>query len=78
MQRRLGNPTTLILDWITKAVTARACGDHGQAVTYAAIAAEQADSAAGRTPARWRRTQATLKRVTLKRCRYLSRPTGTG
>ncbi len=42
MQRRLGNPTTLILDWITKAVTARACGDHGQAVTYAAIAAEQA------------------------------------
>lgn len=42
MQRRLGNPTTLILDWITKAFTARAFGDHGQAVTYSAIAAEQA------------------------------------
>ena len=42
IQRRLGNPTTLILDWITKAFTARAFGDHGQAVTYSAIAAEQA------------------------------------
>ena len=42
MQRRLGNPTTLILDWTTKAFTARAFGDHGQAVTYSAIAAEQA------------------------------------
>ena len=42
MQRRLGNPTTLILDWITKAFIARAFGDHGQAITYSAIAAEQA------------------------------------
>ena len=42
VQRRLGNPTTLIRDWTTKAFSARALGDHGQAIIYSAIAAEQA------------------------------------
>ena len=41
MQRRLGNPSVLTLDWTTRAYTARALGDHSQAVLYAAIAAEQ-------------------------------------
>lgn len=41
MQRHLGNPSVLTLDWTTRAYTARALGDHRQAVLYAAIAAEQ-------------------------------------
>ena len=41
MQRHLGNPSVLTLDWTTRAYTASALGDHSQAVLYAAIAAEQ-------------------------------------
>ena len=41
MQRLLGNPSVLTLVWTTRAYTARALGDHSQAVLYAAIAAEQ-------------------------------------
>ena len=41
MQRHLGNPSVLTLDWTTRAYTARTLGDHSQAVLYAAIAAEQ-------------------------------------
>ena len=41
MQRRLGNPSVLTLDWTTRAYTARTLGDHSQAVLYASIAAEQ-------------------------------------
>lgn len=41
MQRHLGNPSVLTLDWTTRAYTARSLGDHSQAVLYAGIAAEQ-------------------------------------
>ena len=41
MQRHLGNPSVLTLDWTTRAYTARSLGDHSQAVLFAAIAAEQ-------------------------------------
>ena len=41
MQRHLGNPSVMTLDWTTRAYTARSLGDHSQAVLYAAIAAEQ-------------------------------------
>lgn len=40
-QRLLGNPSVLTLDWTTRAYTARALGDHSQALLYAVIAAEQ-------------------------------------
>ena len=41
IQRRLGNPSVLARDWTARAYSARAFGDHSQAVLYAAIAAEQ-------------------------------------
>ena len=41
IQRRLGNPSVLTRDWTARAYSARALGDHSQAVLYAAIAAEQ-------------------------------------
>ena len=42
IRRRNGYPTALVADWMARARTARLQGDHGQAVVYCAIAAEQA------------------------------------
>lgn len=44
VERRFGNPTALVWDWAFRAISAKKLGDHGQAVIYCAIAAEQAIS----------------------------------
>lgn len=42
IERRNGDPTALVLNWVARARSARSLGDHGQAVVYCGIAAEQA------------------------------------
>lgn len=44
IERRNGSPVALIRDWVFRAISAKKLGDHGQAVVYSAIAAEQAIS----------------------------------
>ena len=39
-QRRLGNPSAFVVDWVAKAESSCALGDHGKALIYSAIAAE--------------------------------------